>query len=113
MRPRSRLSGVAQIRIGTISALPSRHLKSPTAIATRYDDIFGVGENAMVCWVGAGPGVSETSLPFEIAMSPRSMVTVGVNVALYDGSSKQGKARRASVDSNWVTAYLRAFVLLM
>src|SRR5262245_18676712 len=113
MRPRSRLSGVAQMRIGIPSAAPSRHLKSPTAIATRYDDIFGVGANTMVCWVGAGPGVSDTTLPFEIAMSPRSMVTVNENVALNAGSSKQGKARRASVDSNCVTAYFRAFVLLM
>ena len=28
-----------------LSAAPSRHLKSPTVIATRYDDIFGVVEN--------------------------------------------------------------------
>lgn len=30
--------------------------------------------------------------------------SVTVNVAFIFGSSKQGNARRASVDSNWVTA---------
>src|SRR5262245_3286812 len=104
--PRSFLSGVAQMRIGTPSAPPSRHLKSPTAIATRYDDIFGEVANVMVCCETAGPGTSETTRPFEIAVSPRSIVAVTANVDLNAGSSKQGNARRASVDSNWVTAYL-------
>src|SRR5262245_60221964 len=99
-------SGVAQMRIGTPSDAPSRHWKSPTASATRYDDIFTVGENFIVCF-DPGPGVSDTSLPFEIAMSPRSATTVTVNVALKDGSSNEGKARRASVDSSCVTAYER------
>src|SRR5215210_8010557 len=108
MRPRSFLSGVAQIRIGTDSADPSRHLKSPTAIATRYVDMRGVVANFIVCWVTAGPATSDSILPFEIAVSPRSIVTVTANVALNAGSSKQGKARRASVDSNWVTAYFRS-----
>ena len=40
--------GVAQMRIGMSSAAPSRHSKSPTAIATRYDDIFGVVANLTV-----------------------------------------------------------------
>ena len=34
-----------------LSAPPSTHLKSPTAIATRYDDIFGDVANFIVCWV--------------------------------------------------------------
>src|SRR4051794_33719800 len=101
------------MRIGTPSAAPSRQRKSPTAMATRYDDILGVGANTIVCCVTAGPGVSESTLPFETAMSPRSRVTVNEYVALNDGSSKHGNARRASVDSNWVTAYFRSFVLLM
>ena len=67
----------------------------------------------MVCCVIAGPGVSDTTLPLEIAVSPRSTVSVSANVALNAGSSKHGKARRASVDSNWVTAYFRSLVLLM
>src|SRR2546428_5371508 len=108
----SRLSGVAQIRIGILSAAPSRHLKSPTAIATRYGDIFAVVANVIVCCVIAGPAVSDSTLPFEMAVSPRSIVSVTANVALNDGSSKQGNARRASVDSNCVTAYFRSFVLL-
>ena len=41
------------------SAPPSRHWKSPTAIATRYDDIFGVVENVSVWRPAPGPGVSE------------------------------------------------------
>src|SRR6516165_10344054 len=109
----SRLSGVAQMRIGILSAAPSTHLKSPTVIATRYEDIFGDVENFMVCCVVAGPGVSESALPLEIAMSPRSMVSVTAKVALNEGSSKHGKARRASVDSNCVTAYFLSLVLLM
>jgi len=52
-------------------------------------------------------------LPLEIAVSPRSIVSVTANVALNAGSSKQGNARRASVDSNCVTAYFRSLVLLM
>ena len=87
------------MRIGTLSAAPSRHLKSPTVIATRYDDIFAEVENFIVCCVIAGPGTSEITLPLEIAVSPRSIVSVMAKVALKDGSSKQGKARRASVDS--------------
>ena len=104
MRPSSFLSGVAQMRIGIPSAPPSRHWKSPTAIATRYDDIFGVVANVIVCCEAPGPGVSESMRPLAIAVSPRSAVTVTAKVALKTGSSKQGNARRASVDSNWVTA---------
>src|SRR5262245_54247534 len=101
---RSFLSGVAQMRIGTPSLVPLAHWKSPTAIATRYDDIFGDALNFSVCTFGAGPGVSDTIRPFEIAVSPRSTTSVTANVALNAGSSKQGNARLASVDSNWVTA---------
>src|SRR5262245_13456182 len=113
MWPSSFLSGVAQMRIGTPSDAPSRHWKSPTAIATRYEDIFAVVENFIVCWLGPGPGVSERIRPFEIAVSALSAVTVTANVALNSGSSKPGKARRASVDSNCVTAYERLLALLM
>src|SRR3954454_16861585 len=108
----SRLSGVAQIRIGMLSADPSRHLKSPTVMATRYGDILAVVENLIVCCVNAGPGTSERTRPFAIAVSPRSTVSVRANVALNAGSSKHGNARRESVDSNCVTAYFRSFVLL-
>src|SRR4051812_42294888 len=104
MRPSSFLSGVAQIRIGVPSAVRSRHAKSPTAIATRYDDIFGLLANFSVWRRPPGPGVSDSSAPFEIAVSLSSIVSVTENVALNAGSSKHGNARRASVDSNWVTA---------
>ena len=104
MRPSSFLSGVAQMRIGMLSAEVSRHWKSPTAIATRYVDIFAVVENVSVCRPAPGPGVSNTTRPFEIAVSPRSIVTVTANVALSAGSSNDGNARRASVGSSCVTA---------
>jgi hypothetical protein len=48
--------------------------------------------------------VSETCLPFEIAESPASIIKVTANVALKAGSSNDGKARRASVASIWLTA---------
>src|SRR5262249_43050778 len=100
------------MRIGTPSEPPSRHWKSPSAIATRYEDILAVVENFIVCWLAPGPGASETRRPFEMAMSPRSPITVTAKVALNDGSSKQGNARRASVDSSWVTAEERLLALL-
>ena len=61
-----------------------------------------VVENFIVCWLMAGPGTSDSTLPLEIAVSPRSIVTVTAKVALKAGSSKHGNARRASVDSNCV-----------
>ena len=98
------MSGVAQTRTGTPSAAPDVHWKSPTAIATRYDDIFGESANFSVCCAPVGPGMSDSRRPFEIAVSLRSIVSVTEKTALYDGSSKHGNARRASVDSNCVTA---------
>src|SRR5262245_54662182 len=100
------------MRMGTLSAPPLRHLKSPTAIATRYVDILGVVANLSVWRPRPGPGVSLRILPFAIAVSARSIVRDTANVALNAGSSKQGNARRASVDSNWVTAYVRREVRL-
>src|SRR5438105_140752 len=66
----------------------------------------------MVCFPSVGPGVSAIILPFEMAVSPLSATTEMSKVALYAGSSKDGKARRASVASNCVTAYLRPLALL-
>src|SRR5260370_1439162 len=86
--------------MGMSSAEPSTHWKSPTAIATRYVDIFAVSENFNVCFPVAGPGVSDTMRPLEMAVSPLSTTSVMSNVALKAGSSKDGKARRASVFSN-------------
>ena len=86
------------------STVADEHSKSPTASATRYVDIFGVVSNVTVCLPAAGPGVSETAAPFEIAWSPASMVAVSENVALRAGSSNDGNIRLASVASSCVTA---------
>jgi len=66
-------------------------------------DIFGVRAKIWVC-LPAPAGESESMLVFEMTVSPASTVSETSKVALSAGSSKQGKARRASVDSNWVTA---------
>jgi hypothetical protein len=62
---------------------------------------------------GSGPGVSEITRPFEMAVSPASTIREMSYVALKAGSSKDGKARLASVGSICVTAYFRPFALLM
>ena len=49
-------------------------------------------------------GVSAVTRELEYAASPAGATSVTVNVALNDGSSKQGNARRASVASNCVVA---------
>jgi hypothetical protein len=67
-------------------------------------DIFGVVSNLTVCLPAAGPGVSETTAPFEMAWSFASMIAVMAKVALNAGSSNDGNIRRASVASSWVTA---------
>src|SRR6478752_4145986 len=86
----STLSGVEHARIGTPSALPVVHLKSPTRNATRYVDIFGVVANFTVCLPATGPGVSDTTCVFEIALSPASITIVMSYVAFNAGSSKLG-----------------------
>ncbi len=66
---------------------------------------FGRGAKDQACACPApGPGVSVAIGVFEMAVSPASMVSEMSKVALKAGSSKQGKARRASVASNCVTA---------
>ena len=60
--------------------------------------------NLTVCLPAPGPGVSETTAPFEIAWSFSSMIAVSANVALNAGSSNDGNMRRASVASSCVTA---------
>ena len=111
MRPVERdVPELLLVRVGAdanrdaFGACPRGTAKSPTAIATRYVDIFGDVANVSVCRSGAGPGVSDSRPPFEMAVSPRSMVSRTAKVALNAGSSKHGNARRASVDSNCVTA---------
>jgi hypothetical protein len=49
-------------------------------------------------------GVEETSAVLENAANSSPITKVTWYVALKAGSSQQGKARRASVDANWVVA---------
>ena len=49
-------------------------------------------------------GVRDISAPLDTASRFESTTSVTPNVALRSGSSKHGKARRASVDWNWVVA---------
>ncbi len=51
-----------------------------------------------------GRATSSTSGPLEYASRPSGTSRVTEKTALRSGSSKQGKARRASVASNWVVA---------
>ena len=61
-----------------------------------------VGANRMRClsptWSIADDG------EFEMASTSGSTMRVTSKTALRSGSSKQGKQRRASTDSNWVVA---------
>ena len=52
----------------------------------------------------SGSVVSSTTEPLEKAARASSTTRVTSKVAFSSGSSKQGKARRASVDSIWVVA---------
>ena len=88
------------------------HSQSPTSNATRYVDIRFVVANVMVCLPGPGPGVSDSTRPFEIAVSRSSIVAESANVAFSAGSSKEGNARRASVGSSWVIPYSRLLAWL-
>ncbi len=67
-------------------------------------DIFGVVAKVTVCLPGSGPGVSDSGAPFEMAVSAASIISAMSKVAFLAGSSKHGKARRASVASIWLTA---------
>ena len=52
--------------------------------------------------------VRETSAPLDTARRPSGTTSVTPNEAFMSGSSKHGKARRASVDWNWVVAMVRS-----
>ena len=57
-----------------------------------------VGANRMRCLFSSSS--TSTTGEFEMASRPCSTMSVTSNTALRSGSSKQGKARRASTDSN-------------
>ena len=56
-------------------------------------------------FVPSAPGVSETIGVFETARESAGISSVTCQGTFTSGSSKQGNARRAKMDSNWVNAY--------
>ncbi len=76
----------------------------PTTSAMRYDESGGVG--AKVTRRPPRPSLSSRrATPFDSATaSLGTPATATRQIALKAGSSKQGKTRRASAASNWVTA---------
>ena len=71
--------------------------------ATRYVDIFMVGAN-VTSWRPSSSGTSRTTLQLEYAPIPAGATSLMEKVALNAGSSKQGKARLASLVSKCVVA---------
>ena len=67
----------------------------------------GVVPNRSVCLPNDGPGVSDRSLPFEMAVSRASITAEIATLAVNPGSSNDGNARRAPVASIRLSAYLR------
>ena len=93
------------MRNGVLAAptLPASTISNgPTAKATRYDGSGFVSANRTTrvppSTFSAATGV------FESATSPAGTRSVSCHGTLNAGSSKQGKTRRASAASNWVTA---------
>src|SRR5213078_2868982 len=84
-------------------ALPSIESRGPTAKARRYVDIRGVSAN-LTRRVPSPRSFSSIGGVFDTAVIPSGTTRDTSKVALAPGSSQQGKARRASVDSNWVAA---------
>ena len=75
-RSGARLSGVEQTRIGMPSDAPSRQTKSPTSIADEVGRHLRRASRTSTCACrGSGPGVSESCLPLEIAVSPASTIS--------------------------------------
>ena len=102
------LPGGCTMRSGIGPAVPATRWTSvassgPTTNATRYVDIGMVSAKRMRTRPSSVPARS-TSAALETARSPLSTTSVMAKVAFMSGSSKQGKALRAWVDSNWVTA---------
>ncbi len=64
----------------------------------------GVVAKVTVLVPGSAPGASRSGAPFEMATRSAGTVADRSKRALKAGSSKQGKARRASVASNCVKA---------
>jgi hypothetical protein len=72
----------------------------PTAKAIRYVGSGGVAANATR--VEPPSDVVFAAAPLEMATFPLGTTRVTSNGVLKEGSSKHGKARRASTGSNWV-----------
>src|SRR5438093_5550344 len=90
-------------RPGTESPVIGVDSNGPTANATRYEGIGGDVLNVTV----AMPPCADRLASGVLASTIRSCGAVRVSVQgiLNSGSSQQGNACRASVDSNWVNPY--------
>ncbi len=62
----------------------------------------------VICRLPLPRSWSLVGAPLEMAVRASSTIRVTANLALKSGSSQQGKARRASVASNWVVAMVRS-----
>src|SRR5262245_5851812 len=77
--------------------------KGPTVKATRYE---GRGLVSAKRTTLVSPSVDSLAIGvFEAATRARGTRRVTVQGVLNEGSSKHGKARRASISSNWVKTY--------
>ena len=63
-----------------------------------------VSAKRTTCLASLSRGARLTSAPLDTAVSSGLTTSVMPNTALKSGSSQHGKARRASVASNWVVA---------
>ena len=94
-------TGVRPTNTGSVAS------SSPTTKATRYVDMTIVSANRTAFVPGRGPGRVSRARVFDTAASFSSTTSVAAKTALNAGSSQHGKARRASVASNWVAARKR------
>jgi hypothetical protein len=83
-----------------------RDASGPTTKATRYVDIGMVSAKRMRTRPSSRAERSSSG-PLDTASRSSATSSVTPKTALKAGSSQQGKARRASVASNWVTAMRR------
>mmetsp|Transcript_28630 Transcript_28630/g.71866 ORF Transcript_28630/g.71866 Transcript_28630/m.71866 type:complete len:276 (+) Transcript_28630:1776-2603(+) len=84
---------------------------SPITSASKYVLIFGVSRNSTTCFSASVESTTRLATGV-LATTSRclSTVTVRAKTALRAGSSQHGKARRASMASNWVQSMVLGVV---